>query len=127
MFSRQLLSKAKNVRAAFKTNLVEPCKHFWDFTFHRPSLQLSILSVHFWPSPILLIEIINCFFEVQKLRVDINRCRAQQKSLKQQMGVEIYDSLVEGNQFEVTCLLIKSGNELSGLPNYVFFSTKTTK
>ena len=42
------------------------------------------------------------FVEVQKLRVDINRCRAQQKSLKQQMGVEIYDALAEGNQFEVT-------------------------
>lgn len=40
--------------------------------------------------------------KVQKLRVDINRCRAQQKSLKQQMGVEIYDALAEANQFEIS-------------------------
>lgn len=39
--------------------------------------------------------------KVQKIRVDINRLRAQQKSLKQQMGVDMYEFLLTGNQNEV--------------------------
>merc|ERR1719512_652977 len=40
--------------------------------------------------------------EVQKIRVEINRARAKQKTLKQEFGIEVWDAMNAGNQAEVT-------------------------